>query len=240
MKRFIATLTTAAVLSMPLAASALESMDNTQLKSATGQAGVSIAVDDIVIYQEALADVTYWDTDGLSSAAGTVGNVDKAGIKLSHSANLKKLTTIDAILDANTYGVAALKTIFNNTDDIGIVDDASAAMTAGTIDPSNGNMSGLTSGISPLTIDVGTCQALTAGFAYNYGGTAPADIAGVVIGLPTVEITTYSVNDITTISLTTDGSSAPAANANKAFIAVEKTGYSKMAILGGRLEIAPH
>jgi hypothetical protein len=253
MKRFIVSLAAAAILSMPMAASALEKMDNSQLKSATGQAGVSIAVDDIVIYQKSLADTTYWDTDG-------IGNGNSAGgIMIDQADEMQKLITIDAILDATEYGVAALQTIFGNTDAIGIVDDAATALGAG-MDPTNGNLDGLTTGISPLTIDVGTCQALTAGWVYNtanraadLGGLQNLDVGGVVIGLPTVEISTYTTTDFKTIKLvsgtdngdgtvTTVGAASGASyfNTDHAFITIEKSGDSTMAILGGRLEIAPH
>lgn len=265
MKRFFTALVTAAIISMPMAASSLEIMDNTQLKTATGQAGVSIAVDDIVIYQESMADVTYWDNDGTSSGAGTIGAVTKAGVMIDYADNMKKLTTIDAITDASKYGVTALKAIFNNKDDIGIVDDVAAALAAG-LDPTNGNMAGMTTGISPLTIDVGTCQSLTAGWSYNTLGVKGApipnpnydpndpnspqiiadpskpngDVAGVVIGLPTVEITTYYTNEIRDIKVVVADASQAMNSEHNTLISIEKTGFTKMAILGGRLEIAPH
>lgn len=69
------------------------------------------------------------------------------------------------------------------------------------------------------------------------------NIAGVVIGLPTVEIATYHNKDTKTISLVTADATtadAGAVNAGKSFITIEKEGSSKMAILGGRIEIAPH
>lgn len=253
MKRFIVSLAAAAILSMPMAASALEKMDNSQLRSATGQAGVSIAVDDIVIYQKSLADTTYWDIDGIGD-----GN-SAGGIMIDHADEMQKLITIDAILDASVYGVAALQGIFGNADAIGIVDDAAAALAAG-MDPTNGNMDGLTTGISPLTIDVGTCEALTDGWIYNtanraadLGGAQNLNVGGVVIGLPTVEITTYTTSDFKSIKLVsgsdngdgtvttlTPATGASYFNTDHEFITIEKSGDSTMAILGGRLEIAPH
>jgi hypothetical protein len=262
MKRFIVGLAAAAILSMPMAASALEKMDNSQLRSATGQAGVSIAVDDIVIYQKSLADTTYWDTDGISSPFNGVTEA-AAGIMIDHADEMQKLITIDAILDGTEYGVTALQGIFGNTDAIGILDDAAAvgaALTAGELDPTNGNMAGMTTGISPLTIDVGTCQALTAGWVFNtanrgadLGGLQNLNVGGVVIGLPTVEITTYTTSDFKSIKLVSGTANAdgtvttldPATgasyfNTDHEFITIQKSGDSTMAILGGRLEIAPH
>lgn len=269
MKRFFTALVTAAIISMPMAASSLEVMDNSQLKTATGQAGVSIAVDDIVIYQESMADVTYWDNDGVSSGAGTIGDITKAGVMIDYADNIKKLTTIDAITDASKYGVTKLRGIFGfeASTNIGIVDkvDLPVALAAG-LDPTNGNMAGMTTGISPLTIDVGTCQSLTAGWAYNtldakgspipnpnYDPNDPnspqiiadpdkpnGDVAGVVIGLPSVEITTYYTNEVRDIKVVVADASQAMNSEHNTLISIEKTGFTKMAILGGRLEIAPH
>ncbi|MDY0131251.1 MAG: hypothetical protein RBR53_01150 [Desulforegulaceae bacterium] len=257
MKRFIVGLAVAAILTMPMAASALEKMDNSQLRSATGQAGVSIAVDGIVIYQKSLADSTFWDTDGVNGMTGA------AGIMIDQAEEMQKLITINAILNADIYGVDALRATFGNTEDIGIIESAgvAAAIAGGTLDPTNGQMAGTTTGISPLTIDVGTCKALTAGWNYNTTGmdaaTLPASalaVGGVVIGLPTVEIKTYSTVDFKTIKLRNGTWDAAAGivtdsygtadqehfNANHALITIEKSGTSTMAILGGTLEIAPH
>jgi hypothetical protein len=260
MKRFIVSFAAAAILSMPMAASALEKMDNSQLRSATGQAGVSIAVDDIVIYQKSLADTTYWDTDGISSPFNGVTEA-AAGIMIDQAEEMQKLITIDAILTDDIYGVDALRAIFGNVEDIGILASADAVAAIGSgFDPSNGNIAGMTTGISPLTIDVGTCQALTAGWKYNTtGATLPNDaqdlaVGGVVIGLPTVEIKTYSTVDFKTIKLqngtyddatgivthVADGGTVTHFNQDHDFITIEKSGTSTLAILGGRLEIAPH
>lgn len=117
-------------------------------------------------------------------------------------------------------------------------------------------------GISPLSIDVGTCKSLTQGLAYNMG-TADAfastslQVAGVVIGLPTLEITTYHSDDEKVISVVTATTTnvansgktvATGANTTNAsdnyvsneLIRIDKKGVSQMAILGGRIEIAPH
>jgi len=263
MKRFIVSLAAAAILSMPMAASALEKMDNSQLRSATGQAGVSIAVDDVVIYQSALADTTYWDTDGIGGEAA-------AGVMIDQAEEMQKLITIDAILDATKYGVSVLTGKFG-TENVGIIDAGITDPAAlANFYPGDGSTGNFVNGISPLTIDVGTCEALTAGWDFNVaavvaalGLSGPADVAsgagaldvgGVVIGLPTVEIKTYSTVDFKTIKLrngtwdsatgivteTTLGAGAQHFNTDHAFITIEKSGNSTMAILGGRLEIAPH
>ena len=289
MKKFFAGIAAAAIITVPMTSFALESMSKGALKKATGQAGVSIALDNVVIYMKSQPTVTYWDTDGTTKvnigSGSTVGSVANAGIKIEYSAAAEKLITIGAILDGDDYGVTKMYETFgvgtatiDNTDPanpvitaiadgIGIVDDNTTEV----LDPTTGKVAvgvgdrtpatnTFTNGISPLTIDVGTCQALTQGLAYNVsktklrtatdlaggvdlttlGHSADSNIAGVVIGLPTVEIKQYHTNDIKTISLVSNDAQHDAANADKAFIAIEKSGNSTTAILGGRLEIAPH
>ncbi|PIE74577.1 MAG: hypothetical protein CSA18_04310 [Deltaproteobacteria bacterium] len=250
MKRFILSLAVAAtIFSIPMAASALEKMNNAQLKSATGQAGVSIAVDDIVIYKKGLADVTYIDTNGLGAAT-------QAGIMIDYADATEKLTIIDAITESSsgsTYAADTLQTTFNIDPSLGAVGIVAGAETydgtnpwATVMDPTNGNVSDavaeFATGISPLTIDVGECESLSDGWDSNTGAANPGDngfIAGVVIGLPTVEITNYYTTDTKAIRLV----ESTAVNNDpqySEFITIRKSGNSTMAILGGRLEIAPH
>jgi len=260
MKRFTGILAAATIALAPMSASALEALTDNAMNDVRAQAGVSIALDDIVIYQTGIADTTYTDTDGMTSAVtpgGTVGNVSTAGVKISYDGAIQKLTIIDGITSdidkAGAYSAATLAAAFANTTPT-TVDDAPAvgfystaeiaALTPGALDPTNGNNANddYRTGASPLTIDIGTCQSLTAGFAYNMTGSELAtglvpDIAGVIIGLPTIEIKSFHTADTKTISLVAD---ATAANAGYAFIEITKTGASTMAILGGRVEIAPH
>ena len=251
MKRFTGILAAAAIALAPMSASALEALTDNAMNDVTAQAGVSIAIDNVVIYQEAVADTIYRDTDGLTSYAvdaGTGGlvsstiGVSDAGVMIDYDDNIKKLTLIDAIVDDSTYGVAALTTLFGTTD-VGFA----ATGCSMTSDPTiGGTGDDFTTGAKPLTIDIGTCSTLTAGLHHNLGlvsGGAPLDadnyqIAGVIIGLPTIEITQYHTQDIKNIKIVS--TDATAKNADKSFIQIEKTGFSKMAILGGTLEIAPH
>ena len=255
MKRFTGILAAATIALAPMSASALEALTDNAMNDVRAQAGVSIALDDIVIYQTGIADTTYTDLDGMTSGVtGTVGNVSTAGVKISYDGAIQKLTIIDGITSvddkggaysaatlATTFGATAPAVGFYSTTDI---QTALAAAAAGTglpvVDPTNGNNinDDYRTGASPLTIDVGTCESLTAGFTYNYGGTAPGDIAGVIIGLPTIEIQSFHTADTKTISLVSTDTSA--VNADKEFIQITKSGSSTMAILGGRLEIAPH
>ena len=257
MKKFLAGIAAAAIITVPMTSFALESMSKGALKKATGQAGVSIAIDNVVIVQKSLPTTTYWDVDGTSSIQGTVGQVNQAGIQISYDqADAQKLIVLDGIINADKYGTAELETAFGISANaaftgIGQVGIAEVADVAG-LDPSNGDdLAGVAgvyrTGISPLSIDVGTCQSLSAGLQYNRASTS-LDVAGVVIGLPTLEITTYHTNDVKIVSVVVDSTSTAVTansgvtvpNVSNELIRIEKAGVSQMAILGGRLEIAPH
>ena len=285
MKKFLAGIAAAAIITVPMTSFALESMSKGALKKATGQAGVSIALDNIVIYQKSAPTTTYWDMDGTSSIQGTMGQNDMTGLRIAYAAGSEKLITVGAILDNTEYGTDKINRTFGfatyapnggamvadsetaEFDTIGIADsDATgydistgrklasgtgqAGDTTADIDGKSAT-NAFTNKISPLTIDVGTCQSLTDGLSYNRGvgttggPTSVLDVAGVVIGLPTVEINTYHTNDTKIISI---ASTSPTVTANAGYvpnvsnemIRIQKSGHSTMAILGGRLEIAPH
>ena len=281
MKKFLVGIAAAAIITIPMTSFALESMSKGALKKATGQAGVSIALDDIVIYQKSNPTTTYWDADGttayrvnpatMDAETSTVGGALRTGIEISYSAQSEKVIVIDGILDNSKYGVTQMKEI-TGRDDIGIMasgqwaagnvitDGVTTATALGTdgfdaFDPATGQIAdnaglGYLNSISPLTIDVGTCESLSAGLNYNLAnGTGLGDkqVAGVVIGLPTIEIQTFHKDNVKSIKLVSDTVSGTTELANIAdgetrneFIQIQKSGHSTMAILGGRLEIAPH
>lgn len=256
MKKFLAGIAAAAIITVPMTSFALESMSKGALKKATGQAGVSIAIDNVVIVQKTMPTTIFWDNDGTSSIAGTVGQVTRAGVQISYdTVDASKMIILDGILDDTKYGVAALESTFNISDADKVAMTGISAVginAAGSVtDPSNGDIAApagmYLTGISPLSIDIGTCQSLTAGLQYNLGTPGSGlNVAGVVIGLPTLEITTYHTNDIKTISVVVDdptvaaNSGVTVPNVSNELISIEKAGVSQMAILGGRLEIAPH
>jgi hypothetical protein len=270
----------AALCCLPFSAMALEALDDSALGGVTGQAGVSIALDDVVIYMKSIADVTYIDTDGF-------GDVKRAGITIEHQTGGEKIITLGAIVDDTKYGITALQNTFGNIGDIGILPKAAiearntqilakaqvdglveAGVTSGTeydtavaalndataavptiaanFKPTDGSTGNFTNGISPLTIDIGEAVALTQGWTYNTNTTLRNAkgkyVAGVTIGLPTVEIKTYynTVGEQKAIKLAETAVDASVMNAGKEFITIKKTGNSELAILGGRLEIAPH
>lgn len=74
MKKLTYFILSALIVLAPLSASAIEAMNADSMKAATGQAGVSIAIDQVILYQNT-GDITYVDNDG------TDGNA--AGIELT-------------------------------------------------------------------------------------------------------------------------------------------------------------
>ncbi|MCF8025069.1 MAG: hypothetical protein K9K82_06235 [Desulfobacteraceae bacterium] len=249
MKRLTAILVAGLFVLAPLSASAMEMMSDSNMKDVTGQAGVSIAIDDVVLYQESIADTTYWDTDGtteytISNNALVVDGTtdDQYGVNISYTDNTQKLITIDAIVNGSRdmYDNSNLSATFD-TSNMTVPDFAGIDAT---VDPGTGEY--IREGVSALSIDVGTCDILTQGKNFNIWsatGTNPGiSVAGIVIGLPTVEIMQFHTADMRTISVTTDGGTAINMTnpETQKLITIEQSGTSKMAILGGTLEIAPH
>lgn len=85
MKKIFAIIAATAISAVPMSSFALESMSKEALKKTTGQAGVSIFFDHIVIVIKSQPTVTYWDNDGVTSYGGTVGAVRAAGIQIESS-----------------------------------------------------------------------------------------------------------------------------------------------------------
>jgi len=89
MKKLALITAAAMILLAPMSSFALEAMSANSMKSATGQAGVSIAIDDVILYQNT-GDTTYVDND------------EGAGINLSGN---ESLLFINALINGND-GVA--------------------------------------------------------------------------------------------------------------------------------------
>lgn len=212
---------------VPCSAFALEMLTEDVMDQVTGQAGVSIAVDDVVIYQN-ITSLSYTDGDGVftGDAAASVG-----------IANLKMMVNINAITSLDASGLP--------------VSPGQSAIFGDYVDPAYATFSFLNADTDadglydafearPIKIDVGNCATLTAGLTNNnatlYGGLLPStNVAGVVIGLPTVEIHQSALEF--DVVLTQTGS----ANANTGgTFGTISIGEQTIAILGGTLEIAPH
>lgn len=133
MKKLTYLILGALIILAPFTASALEALNVDSMKAATGQAGVTIGIDDVILYQDT-GDVTYRDNDGDGTTVGDVG-----GIKITGN---ESLLFINAII---TGAGAETRT--------GSPDYATMIADSGT---------GVTFAAAPLTIDVGLCANLTA------------------------------------------------------------------------------
>jgi hypothetical protein len=191
MKKLVLSLVLGASLAVAPSVFALSSMTADNMKSATGQAGVSIAIDNVVI-ESFTGSTSYIDDDEGAVIVITDRHVLKQYLAMTSDADYQ------ADFMAKT-GVTAV---------LGTWVEAHA-----------------------LTIDIGTCAVLSAGLSDNMG--TPLTVAGVVIGLPTLLITTGA--DSYSVKATMTG----AANDGGTYISISKAA-SSMAILGGTVEIAPH
>jgi hypothetical protein len=212
MKKTIISLIVGASLAIAPSVFALTSMSADNMKAATGQAGVGITVDGVVI-ETYTGETLYTDTDGTDGTAASVVISDKHVVK-----------KYDAITSASVYA--------------GLMTDAGTTALVNADDLTGSGTYFQTA--AALTIDVGTCDIYSAGASYNAtlaaGGTATSlTIVGVVIGLPTLCITT--TGDTYTVGVR--DSAATAYNNDQDFIQITKSD-SVMAILGGTVEIAPH
>jgi len=218
MKKLALSMILGASLMVTSSAFALTSMTDSNMKSATGQAGVSIAVDNVKI-ETYTGTTKYWDDNGTDRSGTANSAASAAAIVISGRHTVKEFLamTSDADYQADFQdkaGVAALNQWVP-------------------YDSATGE-----GGAHALTIDVGRCATLSAGLSDNLGAAVVA--AGVVIGLPTLMIATSS--DTYTVGIEMAGANVvngSAATNRNTFIRIEK-GASVTAILGGTLEIAPH
>ncbi len=244
MKKFInyvAIVATAALI--PFTASALEPISDTNLKDLTGQAGVSIALDDVRV-ESWTGETTYTDTDGTNGTAGSVVISDK-----------HVYTTYNAILaDDSSYTTGAFDEARALSIDVGncsILEEginnnlAPVAAAYDGADLANAGVSGdVTEEQLAAALGGGTATPTTTAQAaayYDYivagDGTNPASVdskfVGVTIGLPSISIA--KTGDSYTVGLAQDGAMNNGAN----FIEITKSN-SVTNIYGGTLEIAAH
>ncbi len=218
MKKLAISLILGASLILTPSAFALKAMTDSNMKEATGQAGVSIALDDITLYQS-VGESMYIDTDGIDGAAADAAGIVQSGVST--------LTTIRAIVDHTNRG-DFLKDAFGG---VGYTDILDGTGIDGVGEQLTGEIE-----IAALDIDVTAECATMAAMGAAYAGKA-----GIVIGLPTLEICKTGSTKIVSIVAVTDvatGAHDPLTDAD-ALISIEKSD-SVMAILGGTLEIAAH
>jgi hypothetical protein len=229
MKKLAVSLILGASLAVAPSVFAMTAMTDSGLKAATGQAGVSIALDNIQI-EEFTGETMYTDDDGTMGTAGTAGSIvisDRHTLKGYYALpNDQTGAGNDFYKQAFAAHVVAMGGTLANTDVLGTITNTSA-----------------------LTIDVGTCPSLSLGNYLNSTGGAPDAttgglamasatdaMTGVVIGLPTLLITTTADSYSVGVAAGTAGATS---NDGAKFISISQ-GASAMAILSGTVEIAAH
>lgn len=247
-KLALSIITGAAIALTPFSSFALSPMSDSGMKDATGQAGVTITLDDVVIEQWVGA-ATYTDDDGYDGSGGSIVISDKHTLK-----------TFTAITnnDAGTYGywnaAAGLSIDVGNCAVLAEGNNNNKnALDAATRGAIEGIIAGATDldGDGSVSVDeqaMAVATTLDKKFSKARGlvvfaanAWADMDVTGVIIGLPTLKITTtedtYNVGVKGTFDL--NGTETATINSGQNFINVTK-GASTMAILGGFLEIAAH
>jgi len=238
MKKLALSLVLGASLAIAPSVFALTSMTDANMKSATGQAGVSIAVDGVKI-ESFTGSTAYIDEDGTGVGIGgaiiisdrhTLKNYDALGngdgYKAQFSRKVNALMGTAVLTDADVKGSITMTS--GLTIDVGactLLSISNALNAAGNTDP------GL------ITAD-GVMDYVAASGAITTATTTDAlAVYGVVIGLPTLMISTSS--DSYTVSAARVNATDGSFELEKDYIKIQK-GASVMAILGGSVEIAAH
>lgn len=220
MKKTVISLIVGASMVFASSAFALQTMSVDNMKDTTGQAGVSITVDDVII-ETWVGTTSYTDLDGVGGTDTDPGSItisDKHTIKTYQAMTSATDTDGDGVLDT----LASPGLLLTQTS-LGILNEDSDH--DGIADTYNAHA---------LKIDVGNCAILAAGLAHNNSAPpAAVRVAGVVIGLPTLEINTSA--DTYTVGATLAGGQA-----NPSTYIQISTGAKTQHILGGTVEIAPH
>ncbi|GAB6093749.1 hypothetical protein JCM14469_00010 [Desulfatiferula olefinivorans] len=251
MKKRAISLLVFASLAIPPTVFALTAMDDAGMKAATGQAGVSITVDNVVI-EQFTGSTSYTDETGTTGTAGSIVISDKHVVKqyLAMTSDAVYQTRFNAVTGANAYtydhdnnAATAEITLWNKAAALTIDVGTCTVLQAGL----NDNLSSMDlvaiadwyNAVPGMVIPTMMANGLTydeataiIGAATNGNGAAQ-DVVGVVIGLPTLLIST------TADEYTVGVAKAGAINDGAEFISIAK-GAGAMAILGGNVEIAAH
>lgn len=228
----------AALLLVAGSAMAMKAISDGAMDSITGQAGVSIAVDDVKLYQH-IEGLWYTDDDGLvatdPAANGLHVTADADGASVGIS-DLEVMVNINAItsLDANGLPVSPGRALLGNY--------------GSRFDPTNndGNTAFLAKAI---TIDVTEAlPALSAGATWDVdladdgqiNGSSSANYAGVMIGLGTMEIVQSDMAIKVGISDTDPLNGDTLNSINGHNFGTFYIGKTTLAVLDGIIEIAPH
>lgn len=229
MKKVIALF--AVMMLIPMTAFGMQSMDQQEMSEVTGQSGVAITIDDVVLHESA-SETWYQNDYSAKAAAMTASNSTGYG-SVGMVESGEKLTMVNAIVgysggsfdSVGDYGLQGTYT-FDGIDDT--VYDPSTQFSP-----------------NPLTIQVGQMDVLGYDLASGAQGSAftaagHPEATGVVIGLPTVEI---HEEGGTAMQLLVSDSGDPIgdtrADSGVSSFGTLYTGDSTMAVLDGRIEITP-
>jgi len=250
-----------ALMIIPAAAFGMEMLNDNTMDSITGQSGVSIAMDDIQLFIN-IDTIGYIDSDGLSSSAianvtvncdGPAGAIEIDNFQID-------VLNVNAIVRSGTGNGATAGAGTQTGTNVGLYsascgniplffDYASSAPTANDYLNAHNAQKGLqglynnTFHAQALSIDVtDKLPALTEGIdfddSYLTAGSV-ANVGGVFITIPTIEVYIQSMNLTPKYQGNVDGLTSSAINNGKDFGTFELDGIT-LAVLSGWLEIAPH
>jgi hypothetical protein len=241
MKRLVLALVLAMTV-LPFTAFGLEMMSDSNMKDVTAQAGVAIVADDIVLDQH-VGVTKYIDTDGTKPGSTN----ETAAVTISARHRIQHINAVYASAPSATdpslnptfytYGRSFKVGPLALTIDVGKCSIMSTGL--------RNLKSYVTSHIPSASYSLAAGGVMdrilhmTSTEAYN---TAATNVVGVQIGLPTVEIyTEFDVYGIGVKLVDAEGidrTDSSYHNDGREFIKIRREG-SGLAILGGRVEIAP-
>ncbi len=243
-----------ALILIPCSAFGLEMLNDNAMDQVTGQSGVAIAFDDVQLFID-IERLAWVDCDGFEMGGPGMPSGSCAGSGAMVSLNNFQID----VLNVNAIVAVSADSDGPNPDLISTTCGSiplfynynSSAALGGCISWTTGHTEGLdnltnTFRAQALTIDVtDDLPALSQGINWNAGAASagnPIKVAGVFIGLPTVEIhiqemfLDITINDLNVDTFVTNGGNGSSDN-SFGQILMEGITFS---VLSGWMEIAPH
>ncbi len=204
------------MLLVPFTAFGMETATDESMEGVQGQSGVAITVDDVLIYSQGDDEVWFQNNRDTDEAAA---------VGLRDTEDSASLTFINAILADEEEGNVTFTGDYGDKLDYGEqLDDL--------YDSATGGEDGYVHTPSALTIQVSNALPI---IQEATGG----EVAGVAIGLPTVEIYNEEGDAMDIMMSTAADPTAGEADDEHRFGTLYTGGGGGMAILSGSLEIAP-
>jgi hypothetical protein len=235
-----------ALMLVPCTAFGLEMLNDTAMDQISGQSGVSIAFDDVQIFID-IERLAWVDCDGFEgdSPASLNSTCNGSGAMVSLNNFQIDVLNVNAIVATNGAGTGSNPNLISTScGNIPLFYDYSdTSPLGGCISWTTGHTNGLDNltgafFAQALTIDVtDELPALTEGLNHNSTFNSAFKVAGVLIGLPTMEIHIQEMFlDITIDDLNNE---TLVANNGDSFGQILMEGVT-FSILSGWMEIAPH